>query len=366
MRVRGIDEAREQNRINGAAPGDKPGRGASSYPDPARAAGGDRKAAPSDTAASMADGRGAVEARPESASADRAQLAGPAIKAASTRVGAARQAALALGPAVPLETSLGREGLAARLAEHLRSLGFPADGPGSSAARALMAEYLPVDIPRLRAVALAMRKAEAAGKNPLEAARLAARALAAGLDPDDWPPEAVEPAASDGDGETELTGGDAGAYGQASGGEGQAAGDQGGQSGRAAEGPVDADELAELLRRSVALALSDGRMRAFAAPNPAGLGWLYAPFDLGEAGFDFRGTMRILYNYGAGRGERLVVEADGMGGRMTLSLSGSGEALRARAYGLKDAEAKALRRYGVTAEPGTPSVEGAGWETDDA
>lgn len=322
MRVRGIDQAREHSRIDGAAPGDKPGRGASSYPGPQGAAGG--------AAAESAAPRG----RPESA---------PSAKA----------------------PALGREALAARLTEHVRSLGLPADGAGISAARALMAEYLPVDLPRLRAAASAMRKAEAAGKNPSEAARLAARALAAGLDPEDWPPEALGPAGGR-DGEAGSSGAGSGGYGRADGGAGQGAGDQDGRRGHGAVGPAEAEALAELLSASAARALSDGRMRAFAAPNPAGLGWLYAPFDLREAGFEFRGAMRILYNYRVGRGERLVLEAEGMGGPLTLSLWGSGDAFRARAYGLKDAEAKALRRLGVIAESGSTLSEGAVLEPDDA
>jgi hypothetical protein len=220
-----------------------------------------------------------------------------------------------------------------------------------------MAEYLPVDLPRLRAALSAMRKAEAAGKSQSEAARLASRALAAGLDPDDWPPEAVEPPPG-GDGQAGSSGGGSGAYGQAPGGDGRGAFSRGGRGGREVEGPSSADGIAELLKGSAVRALSDGRMRAFAAPNPAGLGWLYAPFDLRELGFEFRGTMRILYNYRIGRGERFVLEAEGMGGPVTLSLSGSGDGLRARAYGLKDAEAKALRRLGVMAEPGSPRDDG--------
>lgn len=367
MRVRGVDEARERNRIEGAAPGDKPGRGASPYPGPERAASGRREPAPSGAAPPRADGGGAAEARPGSAAADRAPAAGPAAKAASTPAGLSPRAAASAAAPPEIAPPLGREALSARLAEHLRSLGLAADGPGLSAARALMAEYLPIDPARLRAVALAMKKAEAAGKSPLEAARLAARALASGLDPDDWRPEALEPA-DGGDDEPASSGGDAGAYGRASGGEGRGAGGRGGRGGRDAAGPAEAEAeaLAELLRGSAARALGDGRLRAFAAPNPAGIGWLYAPFELGEAGFEFRGTMRILYNYRTGRGERLVVEAEGMGGPVTLSLSGSGDALRARAYGLKDAEAKALRRLGVAAELGSPSAEGGGWEPGDA
>lgn len=367
MRVRGVDEAREQNRIDGAAPGDKPGRGASSYPGAERAAAGRREAAPSGAAASRADEGGAAAARPGSAASAQAPASGPAAKAASNPAGPSPRAELAAFPAASPENApaLGREALPARLMEHLRSLGLPADGPGLGAARALMAEYLPVDLPRLRAVVAAMKKAEAAGKNPLEAARLAVRALAAGLDPKDWPPEAVAPPGGDG-GEDDSSGAGPGAYGQASGGEGRGAGDRGGRSGRDAEASADVDEVSKLLRGCAARALSDGRMRAFAAPNPAGLGWLYAPFELGEAGFEFRGTMRILFNYRAGRGERLVVEADGMGDPVTLSLSGSGDALRARAYGLKDAEAKALRRLGVAAEPGSPTAEGGAWGPGDA
>lgn len=348
MRVRGIDEAREQSRIDGAAPGDKPGRGASSYPGPKGAAAGG-------AAAEGAAPRGL----PESSAADRAPVVGPAAKAVSTRLGVASPPTLAPAASASPEGSpaLGREALAARLTEHLRSVGLPADGAGLSAARALMAEYLPVDLPRLRAALSAMRKAEAAGKSQSEAARLASRALAAGLDPDDWPPEAVEPPGGRG-GEAGSSGGGSGAYGQAPGGDGRGAFGRGGRGGRGVEGPSSADGIAELLRESAARALSDGRLRAFAAPNPAGLGWLYAPFDLREAGFEFRGTMRILYNYRIGRGERLVLEAEGMGGPVTLSLSGSGDGLRAKAYGLKDAEARALRRLGVMAGPGSPRDDG--------
>lgn len=353
MRVRGVDEAREQSRIDSAAPGDKPGRGASSYPGP-------KIAAPVGAAAEGAAPRG----RADSAAADRAPAAGTAAKAASTSAGLSPRAEQPLSPTASPEIppALGREALPARLTEHLRSLGLAADGPGLIAARALMAEYLPIDLTRLRALAPAMKRAEAAGKSPLDAARLAARALAAGLDPDDWPPEALEPPPG-GDGQAGSSGGGGGAHGQAPGWDGRGAG---GRSGRAAVGPAEADRLAELLRGCAARSLSDGRMRAFAAPNPAGLGWLYAPFELGEAGFEFRGTMRILYNYRTGRGERLVVEADGMGDPVTISLSGLGDALRARAYGLKDAEAKALRRLGVAAESGSPSAGGGAWEPGDA
>ncbi len=350
MRVRGIDEARGQSRIDGAAPGDKPGRGASSYPGPQGAAGG---AAPESAA---------PRGRPGAAAYAKAPAAGQTAKAASAHAGVAPPPTLAPAAAAQPEIppALGREALAARLTEHVRSLGLPADGAGLSAARALMAEYLPVDLPRLRAALSAMRKAEAGGKSPAAAARLAARALAAGFDPDDWPPEALESADRDrGDGgDADTSGGGSGAHGQAPGGDGRGAFSRGGRGGRGVEGQSSADGIAELLRGSAARALSDGRLRAFAAPNPAGLGWLYAPFDLREAGFEFRGTMRILYNYRIGRGERLVLEAEGMGGPVTLSLSGSGDGLRAKAYGLKDAEARALRRLGVMAGPGSPRDDG--------
>lgn len=350
MRVRGVDEAREQSRIDGAAPGDKPGRGASSYPGP-------RGVAPDGAAAESAAPRG----RPESSPSARPAAAGQTAKAAS----APAPAAVPQPEAAP---ALGREALAARLTEHLRSLGLPADGAGLGAARALMAEYLPVDLPRLRAAASAMRKAEAAGKNPSEAARLAARALAAGLDPEDWPPEAVGHAGDAGDdgGGANSSGAGSGGYGRGDGGAGRGAGDQDSRRGHGAVGPAEADALAELLSASAARALSEGRMRAFAAPNPAGLGWLYAPFDLREAGFEFRGTMRILYNYRVGRGERLVLEADGQGRPWSISLSGSGDKLAAKAYGLKDAEAKALRRLGVIDASGSSLSEGAVRESDDA
>lgn len=353
MRVRGIDEAREQSRIDGAARGDKPRRGASSYPEPAGATERGQKGAP----ASRADEpRGA---RPESAAASApAARAADAVQAADAARAKAVPRSLGAGsPGAPPEAASGlsREGLAARLTLHLRSLGIPADGPGLGAARALMAEYLPMDLPRLRAVVQAMKKAEAAGRSAEEAARLAARALAAGLDPDDWPPEAVEPVNDGADRSS-----DSGGHGQAAGGEGRGTGGRREDNGRRAEADADRGAAAELLRASAALALSDGRMRAFAAPNAAGLGWLYAPFNLGPAGFEFRGTMRILYNYRTGRGERLVLETDGKGGTFTISLAGSGDALRAEAHGLRDPEAKVLRGLGVRAVTGAkPDTDGA-------
>ncbi len=240
---------------------------------------------------------------------------------------------------------------ASRVAELLASLRLPDDGASRAAVAALMGEGLPLSDANIKA----LRRAAAKREDP-ESARLAARALAAGLDPERISLDEIVPAYGQGHGQGQEQ-----AYGQAGGGQGRE------------PPPDDAGDGATLesaLKAAVAQALGSPELRTLAAPNAEGTGWLYAPFDLREEGFDFFGFFRILYNYFTKSAERMVVDLrDGLSRRL-IELRGVGDAKALRFLSDSAPERQAVSRLNssacISAEPFGGEDELGGYEAVDS
>ncbi len=214
----------------------------------------------------------------------------------------------------------------------LLSLGLPDDRSSRIALSALMGEALGLDGERLRQVRLAMaRPARGGAADGSLAARLAARAIAAGLDPVGAAFERVlglcsregsergDGSAADGsegrdpgDGRESDGRRDDGRGGQEPGtGQGSAGSGQGRAGAPVAlEVPPDrlVAELASVFPAFLSAALSDPDLAAMARPGPSGKGWLHVPFSLSIDGVAFRGFFRILYDRDARKAERLVAD----------------------------------------------------------
>jgi hypothetical protein len=217
-----------------------------------------------------------------------------------------------------------------RVAELLASLKLPNDGASRAAVAALMGESLPLSDANIKATRRAMARRE----DP-ESARLAARALAAGLDPEGVGLDTI--LANYGGGREQ--------------GQGQGHGQDGRGQGRQppqADAP-DALALEGALKAAVTAALGSQELRTLAAPNAEGLGWLYAPFDLRAEGFDFFGFFRILYNYFTKSAERMVVDLRDERSRRLIELCGAGEAKALSFFSDSEAERLAVSRLGANA-----------------
>ncbi|HAE20974.1 MAG TPA: hypothetical protein DCG47_01440 [Spirochaetaceae bacterium] len=214
-----------------------------------------------------------------------------------------------------------------RIAELLASLKLPNDAASRIAVAALMGESLPLSDTNIKT----MRRAMARREDP-ESARLAARALAAGLDPEGIGIDDILPQYGSGHGQQ------------------QGQPEDGGQ-GRKPPTSGDADEAAleAMLKSAVIAALSSQELRTLAAPNQEGLGWLYAPFDLRAEGFDFCGFFRILYNYFTKSAERLVVDLRDEHSRRLVELHGQGTAKALKFFSDSEPERLAVSRLGLGA-----------------
>jgi hypothetical protein len=227
---------------------------------------------------------------------------------------------------------------ASRVAELLASLKLPNDGASRAAVAALMGESLPLNDANIKA----LRRAMARREDP-ESARLAARALAAGLDPEGVGMDTI--LADYGGGREQ--------------GQGQDGGGQGRQPPQA--DASDALALEGALKAALTAALGSPELRTLAAPNAEGSGWLYAPFDLRAEGFDFFGFFRILYNYFTKSAERMVVDLRDERSRRLVELRGLGGAKALRFFSDSEAERLAVSRLVAGARM---SVEPLGGEDD--
>ena len=249
----------------------------------------------------------------------------------------------------------------ARVDELLATLRLPADRASRMAVAALMAEGSSLDARRVSAVRSAIAGAgRPGGRRETLAARLAARAVAAGLDPDGPVARRVQAilgpyGRDESSGGGDLSGGDApgtGGY-EGEGGDTGAPGGHADAGGRNGDGrqagqarirgrvefQVPEEELEAALAGAFAAftesAARDGDLAAFAAPGPAGRGWMCVPFDLSLDGVDFYGTFHILIENGSGRVESLLADVECGGARRVLVLGKDGSTL---VYGADDAE----------------------------
>lgn len=209
----------------------------------------------------------------------------------------------AAGPTTPVPS------LPATVSEHLKALGLPGDRAAHLAVLALQAESLPLGQESIRQVRSFCRRF----RDAPAAAALSARALAAGQDDEAMLVQAVE--AFIGDHQGSGRGSQADSEGQASGGSG----------GTPARGG-----LAGRLRRECNLFLGQSDFRKLFQPGPDGRAWLYIPFNFVQDGLDFRGMLRILFNYNKVETEKVVAELVVGDDALTCSLTGSGAKKRLR------------------------------------
>ncbi len=196
---------------------------------------------------------------------------------------------------------------AARIDGLLRDLNISMDQSSRSAVMALMAEGRALTEQGIRTVRRAIR----ARPDEPEVSRLAARALAAGIDPEDGMLDLILGAAGAHDGTGEKGGGQ---------GEGR---HHHGREGHAPAAP-EARALAavETLKDSLVKALRNDTLLTLARPDSRGLSWLYVPFDLNEDGFAFSGYMRILFNNVTARTERVLLELRDGSSKRYLEIAG--------------------------------------------
>ncbi len=149
-----------------------------------------------------------------------------------------------------------------------------------------MGEGLRLDPARIMAV----RRAALRHASDPAAARLAARAVAAGIDP-----ESVELDSALG-----VLDAPAGRRGDADGSDGSGSADRraGGEASRRAAPEDEAASLAilsEALMKAARRSLEDPTLAAMSRPDADGSGWVCAPFELEYGGTEFHGFLRIWY-----------------------------------------------------------------------
>jgi hypothetical protein len=244
------------------------------------------------------------------------------------------------------------QSLSARLGAMLQQSGIPEDASAVFALQALMGEGLGLGAETIKTVrTIALRHAQ-----PRRAAALAARAIAAGLQPDDDGMDAIirslsgfavedagreplrVPARQTGDDSGSETGQDHdrnadrdpdqdaedhSSQGSSDDGSGQPP--QTGQGGhQQGEHPKmvrcecqDETELQKALESAFielsSSAAADPGFAALARKGPDGRGWLCVPYRFSIDGVDFSGYLRIVFNYASNKVERLVAEIDASG-----------------------------------------------------
>ena len=266
----------------------------------------------------------------------------PAVgtKAAGSAPRAAAAAAPSpASPAAPAAYGSGAApgGLAARAAELCASLRVPADPASAAAIAALMGEGLRLDPARIMAV----RRAALRHASDPAAARLAARAVSAGLDP-----ESVEldsalcvldaPAGRRGDADDSDGSGSAD----------RRAGDETPLSAAAEEEAASVAFLSEALMKAARRSLEDPTLAAMSKPDADGSGWACAPFELEYGGTEFHGFIRIWY-YSNGVSRVIVRMAADIrcgGQRRLVELIGPSSAPTIAYYADDDRERRAFER----------------------
>jgi len=209
------------------------------------------------------------------------------------------------------------------------ALRLPPDISSFAALSALIGEGLPLDA----RTAQVLRRIIHLHHDDPAAARIAARALAAGLDPEGAAVQKVLGVLDSPDsGGSGASGSDTSAAGGSSAGHDDSRGrhpDSGGLQPEAAATTADGDQikiLAASLKAAAQSALKDPDLRDLAARNADGSGWVCIPFDIPLAGINFHGFFRILYYGMMGPAIKLVADIRCGGERRLLELTGSGNA----------------------------------------
>lgn len=201
-------------------------------------------------------------------------------------------------------------------AELIVALRLPADSASYAAVSALLGENLPLET----RTAQALRRFTRLHNDDPAAARIAARAMAAGLDTEGAAVQKVleilDPADSGG------TGSSAG-----HGGFGNQHDDPGAATPAVATTVVDEAEmrdLADKLRDAASAAMKDPDLQQMAVRKADGSAWACIPFNIPFAGIIFHGFFRILYYGTVVRAVKLVADIRFGRERRLLELSGAG------------------------------------------
>ena len=245
-------------------------------------------------------------------------------------------------PQFPANNTAG-SAISAKGAELAASLGLPADRPAFLALAAMLGEHLALT----HQTAVSIRRRAKLGYDDPLAARLAARALAAGLDPDcDAVGKALE---SIDDSGRDPHGSDGSSGGR---------GDRKHETDEESRGRADAGGETRALRTigdalkalAVEAGLDDG-LASLAAPGPDGDAWVCVPFNVPYRGVDFAGIMRIWYDASSVRAGRLVADIRSGDGRRLLDVreESGGRVLRYHADDMNErkAFAEAFSAFGT-------------------
>jgi hypothetical protein len=229
-----------------------------------------------------------------------------------------------------------------RGAELASSLGMPADRPTFLALAAMLGEHLAL----ASRSASSIRRMVRQNHDDPAAARIAARALSAGLDPEGQAAgeviEAIEGFSQATDGKD---GGD-----EAQGYRENRTNAGNPEAGGTDDDPAALDALLGTLKEIAEKAVLDDGIALLAAPGPNGGGWVCVPFEVPYRGVDFTGVMRLWYHGGNVRAGRLVADIRIGGERRLLDVreESSGRVIRYHADDNTEREAfaEAFGAYG--------------------
>jgi hypothetical protein len=154
--------------------------------------------------------------------------------------------------------------------------------------------------------AFTIRRLVRLGNDDPAAARLAARALAAGLDPGSDTVEKIIGLIGDSGKGPDSSCGNSGSGDRE---DRKREADEGYLCGSdAGSGTETEHTLVRVLKKLAAEAVLDEGLAALASPGPYGDGWVCIPFKVPYHGVDFEGIIRIWYDCGAIRAGRLVAD----------------------------------------------------------
>lgn len=207
----------------------------------------------------------------------------------------------------------------------------------------MIAERLPLDAGTAAAIRRFARKHD----DDPAASRIAARAAAAGLDPEG--PEAERLFTAVGDRPGDEAGGWAG---------GGSAGQQpSGQPDASDDGewrpstPDDIRLVGQRVEQAVRAALADPDMARMVSPGPDGHGWACAPFAIPVYGVVHQGFIRIWYDAMKKHAGPIVVDVRSDDGRRVFEVNLSGNGCQLRYFSENVAEndsfSEYFRKYGV-------------------
>ncbi len=226
---------------------------------------------------------------------------------------------------LPLESAGGTQ---ARVRDILAGLKLGFTRQNDFAVRALISEGLPLTLKLVQTVSRIQRKHPA---EEAAAARIASRALAAGIDPES--PEMDEVWLQILGSSTANDNGSGGSQ------QGNGQGSKSSQDRPSYQEGELATKLADLCIQ----AFKKPGMLNFYRPGPLNTAWIHVPFALNLDSVEFSGIFRILYNYCTGITECLAADIKTGAVRRLLCISGQGSSICLRYASTSQDECSALR-----------------------